>query len=108
MSTSPKHTPGPWRMESHGANGEQSIGISRSLETGGHAVALVESSRRADVLLADARLISAAPDLLEALEALVVIARQYVDQSATHAGLTNCRIIGKANAALYKARGDIG
>ena len=103
-----KHTPGPWHLSNHAANGEDSITVSRSRDLGGHSVVLVESSRRADVLLADARLIAAAPELLEALEALIVIVRQYADQSATQDGLTNCRIIGKANAALHKARGDIG
>lgn len=64
------HTPGPWKLDNLAANGEQEIGISRSWEIGGASICIVDSSRNAQTLLADARLIAAAPELLEALKRL--------------------------------------
>jgi hypothetical protein len=52
-----------------------------------------------------ARLISAAPDLLSALEVLISRANS-LDQSATHDGLQNCEAIAQAQEALRKAKGE--
>lgn len=53
---------------------------------------------------ANARLISAAPDLLEALRDL--LSRADLDQSATHDGLENCDALARCRAAIAKVTGD--
>jgi len=53
-----------------------------------------------------ARLIAAAPDLLNALTNLYLVAREQLDQSATHDGLTNCDWLAAARAAINKATGQ--
>lgn len=54
---------------------------------------------------ANARLISASPDLLSALEKLLSRSLT-LDQSATHDGLQNCEAIAQAREAIRKARGE--
>lgn len=53
-----------------------------------------------------ARLISAGPDLLSALERLLQISQKELDQSATHDGLVNCEALANARAAIAKAKGE--
>jgi hypothetical protein len=53
---------------------------------------------------ANARLIAAAPDLLEALRDL--LSRAELDQTATHDGLENCNALARCRAAIAKATGD--
>jgi hypothetical protein len=55
---------------------------------------------------ANARLIAAAPDLLDALTNLYLVAQEQLDQSATHDGLTNCDWLARCRAAIAKATGD--
>ncbi len=52
---------------------------------------------------ANARLLAAAPDLLDALTNLYLVAQEQLDQSATHDGLTNCDWLAAARAAIAKA-----
>ena len=54
---------------------------------------------------ANARLISAAPELYEALNNLVELATKQLDQSATNEGMENCDCLASARAALAKAEG---
>jgi hypothetical protein len=49
-------------------------------------------------------LVKAAPELAEALEALIKRAEKYLDQSANMEGLENCDALAKARAALSKAK----
>jgi hypothetical protein len=77
----PRHTPGPWHIENTASNGETEIGISRAASIGGHSICLVDSSRRADQLRADAELIAEAPALLYQLRNLI--------DAITHAEQTN-------------------
>ena len=55
---------------------------------------------------ANARLIAAAPDLLEALRDLLSRAESELDQTATHDGLANCDALARCRAAIAKATGD--
>jgi hypothetical protein len=55
--------------------------------------------------LANARIISAAPDLLSALE-LLLSRSGGLDRSATHDGLQNCEAIAQAREAIRKAKGE--
>ena len=91
-----KHTPGPWQI---GKNFGSVVcdtpvpGISGSDDTeyyGGHLIA--ES-----VTEANARLIAAAPELLEALKELMVAADRVSAEPVTW--------LGKARAAIAKAEG---
>jgi hypothetical protein len=93
------HTLGPWWTQASTANGEPEIVVNRPWSAGGASVCVVESSRRHDVLLADARLIAAAPELLEALETLAN--EEWRDDSDPI--LENART--KARAAIAKAKG---
>ena len=54
---------------------------------------------------ANARLIASAPDLLSALERLLQISQDELDQSATHEGLVNCEALANARTAIAKAKG---
>lgn len=55
---------------------------------------------------ANARLIAAAPDLLEALRDLLSRAQEALDQTATHDGLANCDALARCRAVIAKATGD--
>ena len=85
-----KHTPGPWRVVEDR--------VPSSLEVYAGKTAIAECWRRADVEteIANARLIAAAPDLLEALEFVI---RGVPD---TWEG------VQKARAAIAKATGGEG
>jgi len=95
----PKHTPGPWHLSNLAANGEQEICVSRSSELGGASICVVESSRRADTLLADARLIAAAPELLAVLKAIADHTRYMEEQDGWP------EIQEAMDAAIAKAEG---
>ena len=98
-----KHTPGPWWV---------SVPPSACLTTrfieardGTHICKVghrdfTSGSQESD--LANAYLIAAAPELLEALECLLARCKG-LDLSATHDGLTNCNAKAQARAAIAKA-----
>ena len=81
-----KHTPGPWRIGTPPPNGEQTIGTQHGL-----MVAVVTTGSGVPTK-ANARLIAAAPELLEALQ-------EIVNAADGDAGLK------KARAAIAKATG---
>lgn len=117
------HTLGPWkssdrwgnfgdfnRRENNAPDGQVSKHSYSVADKEGFIVAhctnplVTMSSERSE---ANARLISAAPDLLSALERLLQISQEELDQSATHDGLVNCEALANARAAITKAKGAL-
>ena len=95
-----KHTPGPWKPyfdETYGVLGPDKgrVAICMNLK-GAHGLA---GRRHGDEVAANARLIAAAPDLLEALNAML-----------THMGMDeddwNKVTFNQARAAIAKATGE--
>ena len=83
-----KHTPGPWH---HGTD-------LRQIESGnGVVVVLVSGALSNDSVRADAHLIAAAPEMLEALEEIC---------TAVEAVAVGGLVTAKARAAIKKARGE--
>ena len=85
-----QHTPGPWRVAKQGELGTQQLPILRS---DGKIIAAIRNEGG----LADARLIAAAPELLEALKTLV----RRVERGNAHTTL-GCTT-EPAQAAIAKA-----
>lgn len=85
------HTPGPWKHDS-------TWGL---IKHGKTEICALHSGNPAN-----AHLISAAPELLSALERLLQISQDELDQSATHDGLINCEALANARAAISKAKGE--
>ena len=91
-----KHTPGPWFAVAD--KGQTIIRTSRS-SAAFSPLAIVKGDKR-DTLKdqeANARLIAAAPDLLDALSEIINDGGKFVMTNETHR---------KARAAIAKARGD--
>lgn len=93
-----QHTPGPWAIVEDRSPS--------SLEVFGGGAAIAELWRRADVVKekADARLIAAAPDLLEALQMGVSETLDYIQRNHL-SGAENNHWIAQAKAAIAKATG---
>jgi hypothetical protein len=85
-----KHTPGPWRSVE--INGKRFIG---ALESGKLQVAQVTALRAKGVTKANAKLISAAPSLLEACKA-AVSRLSYLDEGS--------QLVAMLDAAIYEAQ----
>lgn len=92
------HTPGPWKESPDGwINGENGTTIIEYAGCGSHQAYWVND--------ADKNLVLAAPELLEALEAVVPLA--LVGQSALPEGHEEAaKIIAQMDAAIAKARGS--
>lgn len=90
-----KHTPGPWRIGTPGPNGCYTVGTERGLMTAMVAHSINEPDQK-EQAIADAALISAAPELLEALEYVMdrLVDKHETDEAAV-----------QARAAIVKARG---
>lgn len=87
-----KYTPGPWTRSSHGL---------RILDKQGKAICRVNLTDN-DEMLANAHLIAAAQDLLEALKEVLALTNMGSEQSAT----TRLTMINEtARAAIAKAKG---
>ncbi len=87
-----KHTPGPWTKDEYGQLRDANR---KFIDV--YAVGLCMCSTPNDQAIANARLISAAPDMLEALEAL----QDGWSKDAITAGSW-----AKAHAAIAKAKGE--
>ena len=92
-----KHTPGPWNIGAPPPNGEQTIGTQQGLMV---AVATTGAGVPTEV---NANLIAAAPELLEALEALTLIMNLNDDDVWTDESWQVA--LNKARAAIAKATG---
>jgi hypothetical protein len=92
-----KHTPGPWRVGTPGPNGCHTVGTERGLMVAmvAHSINLPDQMAEATE---NARLIAAAPDLLEALQRLWEASEGGSDEEI------RARI--HARAAIAKAQGE--
>jgi hypothetical protein len=103
---SAKHTPGPWRPE-FGNN------LARVIAGAEHEIAEVpmlrstnaEVDQNRDVMIANARLIAAAPDLLQALQLLEEFATATVKQLGPTSRPEMLDRIKHARKAIAKAEG---
>jgi hypothetical protein len=97
MST--QHTPGPWLIGTTPPNGEQTVGTHQGLMV---AVATTGANIATE---ANARLIAAAPDLLDALQdayEILGISYPLTEPDSDKRGV----VLSKARAALLKAKGE--
>ena len=104
-----KHTPGPWRVSRHDA-----LRYTWHVNAGpaGYSqkrVAIVPGDSSADCAEANAALIAAAPDMLEALRSAAAFAEQWVGANEGSM-LADAReaMLAKARAAIRKATGGEG
>lgn len=88
-----KHTPGPWTVGTPGPNGCPTVGTARGLMVAMVAHSLEMPNQRGQAA-GDAALISAAPDLLEALRGVLRVADRKTDE------------FDVARAAIAKATGE--
>ena len=101
-----KHTPGPWRLRTnrHAAtNGESWGWVSENTDANISLPGLSRFEWQGDTGRANARLIAACPDLLEALKALQLQALQSPDLLKTEWGQEALEV---ARAAIAKATGS--
>jgi hypothetical protein len=94
-----KHTPGPWQVAGTRHSGDLKIGPNTRLHMvgpDGDAVSAVFFDMKTGIGLADARLIAAAPDLLEACRLLI---------GADGEGMLFSERVNKARLAIAKAEG---
>jgi hypothetical protein len=110
MTTQSQHTPSPWIRSRSGKTfqivaGSDGNGDPNELVATVHPIGYNCEYKPCDETKANARLISASPDLLAALETLLSRSSG-LDISATHEGLKNCEAIAKAREAIRKAKGE--
>jgi hypothetical protein len=103
MTTQAKHTPGPWSVTESFCNNACNRLVVKRKTWGGEVVA--DLGEAPDASRANARLIAAAPEMLEALRAMVSRA-PFIDQSVTAEGLANCEALAKAGHAIRQAEGE--
>jgi len=109
-----KHTPGPWRVESINYDGDGGTLVRRNENNGrARCIANVWGIKNAKTPDAESRanshLIAAAPELLEALEALLEREGEHPDFEDDADGCDLVVTVGdirKARAAITKARGE--
>ena len=98
----PNHTPGPWRL--NGYQVERGEGIARTVATVAprRQIGTDYAASDADTAMANARLIAAAPDLLNMCERLLGFAHHYADPTALAAGEG---MLASAKALIAQAKG---
>ena len=107
-----QHTPGQWLAHIDINPNDSGLNDIRILEPStetenltANTIAVLNQNMGREAI-ANARLISAAPDLLSSLVALEKASREALDTSATHEGLKNCKILVEARIAIEKAGGE--
>lgn len=108
MTQKAKHTPGPWELSTrlyvHGILDSKGLAIAfQDVAPQVDCGSITSRGRTPEETLANARLIAAAPDLLEALEALKT-ANGANNFQGWHSSFEEA--IAKANAAIAKAKGE--
>lgn len=113
---SAKHTPGPWNVRDDGMSYACPIIDAPSVGKGYFASIATATQRDPHpqhggwismaTAEANACLIAAAPDLLEALEGLKTILLEWHDDHPEEIGDEEHKYLGKANEAIKKARGE--
>jgi hypothetical protein len=98
MSTETNHTPGPWEWQHDYESSPNWCSIMTKI---GNKLTYIADVYRGE---ADARLIAAAPDMLEALEALLPLAEDFY-YDVNH-GDEYVEQFVKARAAIAKAKGE--
>lgn len=91
-----EHTPGPWYFNPRNDPRQPQI----ASETTGHSIAVVYDHTTDDEKRANARLIAAAPDLLEAAEALL-------EAIGDDFRVVDMAEVMAMHAAISKAKGDV-
>lgn len=96
------HTPGPWRL--NGYQVERGEGIARTIATAAprRQIGTDYAAPDADTARANARLIAAAPDLLDMCERLLGFAWHYGSTSGVVAGGD---MLAQAKALIAQAKG---
>ena len=90
-----QHTPGPWRVTT-----------AKVMAENGRAICLIENRKLHEGFQessANARIIAAAPDLLDALQRFVTACDAYLPEP-THQAF--CGLFASARAAIAKATGE--
>lgn len=100
VSNEAKHTPGPWRV--HHDEDDEECWVELDDNEPGHAIVAVVEEQ--DESVANAHLIAAAPDLLEALKA----AKQFLSIDISRGPASNgwVNTVDMVNAAIAKAEGQ--
>lgn len=118
MSTNPKHTPGPWKITHKHPDPDTAKGYMEIMQSNGSGFEIGISCSICEQYLADdpiqkanAHLIAAAPDILEALKQLVKINEDHDDSIAKILGAPpgwKDEYLDKARSAIAKAEGRVG
>ena len=102
------HTNGPWQATHRRTMGDPMLpfliyNVGKEGDPPLACVSNAEIAMKPDELEANALLMAASPEMLEALEKLIALAASQLDQSATHDGLENCKALADARRAIAKA-----
>lgn len=93
----PKHTPGPWKVEQHGNKEFPTCTEFEIWNQNTHVTTIHEHVEDIRIDIANANLIAAAPELLEALEMARAIVACYP---------RNASDLARIDSAIAKARGE--
>ena len=102
MSVQTKHTAGPWHIQYGGlSDSDEGFGVVSKIEPGivAECYPPAADAERRKRLLADARLIAAAPELLQAAKRAIVVLR------ATGESVRPSNVLGALDRAIEKAEG---
>lgn len=99
-----KHTPGPWKVDKELSSRSGEWLISKDAGSRGRGIAIAETRPGTGCELDDARLIAAAPELLDALREALDCIRVYAPDYMH--GMPRKHYVSQARAAIAKALGE--